>query len=368
MPIFMDRHDIVGVTAQDVAEAHQKDLKIQDKFGCKALTYWFDEERGTAFCLIDADNSKAVEAMHEEAHGLIPHRIIEVNSNLVETFLGRIEDPKVEDNTGKRDLLIIEEPAFRALLLAELKNIPSIHLEQSMASVNSLISHCRQIIQSKMEEFNGKEVELSVHGYTASFASVTNAVQCAIEIQNHFRESGMNIQLGMSISAGDPVTQKEEFFGEVVQSAVRLCHIASEGEVILSSKVKEQYKKENFGQFLEANSLKTLDPGDEDFLNRLMDTTEMYWNRERFNVEDLSRHIGVSRSHLYRKITNVTGQSAASFVKEYRLNKALEMIENRQGNISQIAYETGFNNPSYFSKCFLTQFGILPSDYANRIA
>ncbi len=45
MPIYMDRHDLPGVTAKDVAEAHQKDLKIQEAHGCRALTYWFDEER-----------------------------------------------------------------------------------------------------------------------------------------------------------------------------------------------------------------------------------------------------------------------------------------------------------------------------------
>ena len=50
MPIFMDRHDIPGATAKDVAEAHKQDLAIQDDFNCRALTYWFDEEKGMAFC------------------------------------------------------------------------------------------------------------------------------------------------------------------------------------------------------------------------------------------------------------------------------------------------------------------------------
>lgn len=55
MPIYMDRHDVSDeVTAKHVAELHQEDLKIQHKHNCKGLTYWFDEERKTAFCLIDA--------------------------------------------------------------------------------------------------------------------------------------------------------------------------------------------------------------------------------------------------------------------------------------------------------------------------
>ena len=90
---YMDRHDIKGTTATEVAEAHQKDLEIQDKYGCKALTYWFDEANGTTFCLIEAPRKQAVEQMHHEAHGHVPSEIIEVNPGAVKAFLGRIEDP-----------------------------------------------------------------------------------------------------------------------------------------------------------------------------------------------------------------------------------------------------------------------------------
>ena len=78
MPIYMDRHDLSGVTAKDVAQAHQKDLSIQEDFGCRGITYWFDEERGAAFCLIEAPDKNAVKEMHDHAHGLVPHQILEV--------------------------------------------------------------------------------------------------------------------------------------------------------------------------------------------------------------------------------------------------------------------------------------------------
>ena len=56
MPIYMDRHDLDSVTAKDVALVHLEDIKVQGKFNCKGLTYWFDEERGTAFCLVESPN------------------------------------------------------------------------------------------------------------------------------------------------------------------------------------------------------------------------------------------------------------------------------------------------------------------------
>jgi hypothetical protein len=60
----MDRHDpFETVTAENILNMHQEDLKIQDQFGCKALTYWFDEKRQNAFCLIEAPNAKAIQEM-----------------------------------------------------------------------------------------------------------------------------------------------------------------------------------------------------------------------------------------------------------------------------------------------------------------
>ena len=63
MPLYMDRHDISGSTAEDVSQAHRRDLKVQARHSCKALTYWYDESRGTAFCLVEAPTAIAVSEM-----------------------------------------------------------------------------------------------------------------------------------------------------------------------------------------------------------------------------------------------------------------------------------------------------------------
>src|SRR6476469_2632938 len=120
MPIYMDRHYVSeAVTAEHVAQLHQQDLKVQDQFGCRGLTYWFDDKRKTAFCLIEAPDAKALENMHNHAHGQVPHRIIEVEPGIVESFLGRIEDPKKTKDT---ELNIIDDPAFRTIMIIELKH------------------------------------------------------------------------------------------------------------------------------------------------------------------------------------------------------------------------------------------------------
>src|SRR3954468_10145256 len=99
MPIYMDVHNVPGVKAKDVAEAHHKDLFHQEEYGCKCLTYWIDEQRENIFCLIEAPEKDAVEKLHRKAHGLIPNKIIEENKTLVESFLGRIYDPEEATTT-----------------------------------------------------------------------------------------------------------------------------------------------------------------------------------------------------------------------------------------------------------------------------
>ena len=79
MPLYMDIHThIEGLTKDAVAQAHQADLKTQDKYGAKYLRYWFDEASGKVFCLIEAPNKEAAIAVHKEAHGLLADELIEV--------------------------------------------------------------------------------------------------------------------------------------------------------------------------------------------------------------------------------------------------------------------------------------------------
>ncbi len=119
MPIYMDIHHVPGIEAVDAAEAHRKDMLIQEEHQCKCMTYWVDVNRGVAFCLIEAPDKSIVEEMHRRSHGLVPNKIIEVKNDLVESFLGRINDPEnaaISDN----GLKVFSEPALRILLVTDM--------------------------------------------------------------------------------------------------------------------------------------------------------------------------------------------------------------------------------------------------------
>ena len=79
MPLFMDEHEKVeGLTAQAVAGAHQKDLETQGRYGVNYRQYWFNEQEGKVYCLVEAPDKEAAERVHREAHGLVADEITEV--------------------------------------------------------------------------------------------------------------------------------------------------------------------------------------------------------------------------------------------------------------------------------------------------
>ena len=353
----MDRHDVSEVvTAKHVALLHQEDLKIEHKFGCKGLTYWFDEKRKTAFCLIEAPNKKAVQNMHKEAHGEIPHKIIEVNANLVESFLGRIEDPDSVQNNG---LNIISDPAHRTIMVIELRMISMLN--------EDLLNNVNKILRNILTKFKGGIVKHYDDYILISFASVSKAVLCSLEIQSKIKKiiskiGDTNFKIKIGLSSGAPVTKKASIFEDTIKLAERMCKI-SDAEIVVSSEVKDLYKSENLNIFIEGEQVFALTPSDEQFLNLLFDYIEDVWRNTNLKVDDFNKHLGYSKSKLYRKMMILTKKSPNTFLNEYRLSKALELLNKKKGNISEIAFASGFNSLSYFSKCFQKKYHLLPSDY-----
>ena len=80
MPLYMDHHkeDVEGLATEAVAQAHQKDLETQDDHGVKYHSYWYNEDKGEIFYLVEAPSEEAAEAVHREAHGLTADEMIEV--------------------------------------------------------------------------------------------------------------------------------------------------------------------------------------------------------------------------------------------------------------------------------------------------
>ena len=363
----MDRHDVSeAVTAEIVAQIHQEDLKIQDQFGCRGLTYWFDDKRKTAFCLIEAPDKKAIQEMHDKAHGQVPHSIIEVETSIVESFLGRIEDPEKAQNT---ELNIINDPAFRTLMVISLNQLTPVNSDSDKFKIS--FKKFNQAIRKILNVYEGKPVHQSDYHYLVSFKSVTNAARAASGIQllnRDFSKQKMKEKmiLKMGLSAGVPVTSKQLFFEDAIKLAERMCVLVN-GEIIVSAEVKDLYKSENADSFIKGKGIYALSPSDEKFITLLMDYTDTTWSDANLKVDHYCRTVGCSKSQLYRKMILLTGKSPHIFIMEYRLKEALKRLRKNAGNISEIAFETGFSSPSYFTKCFKKKFGLLPANFLNSL-
>jgi len=104
---------------------------------------------------------------------------------------------------------------------------------------------------------------------------------------------------------------------------------------------------------------------DSKFLKKVMDIIEDNYNKPDFDVNAFAQKAAMSKTLLNQKLQNLIGQSTSKFISNYRLKKAQTLIEinktSKNMNVSEIAYEVGFNDPKYFSRCYLKKYGILPS-------
>ncbi|MCF2503740.1 ATP-binding protein [Dyadobacter sp. CY107] len=105
---------------------------------------------------------------------------------------------------------------------------------------------------------------------------------------------------------------------------------------------------------------------DDKFVKKVMSVIEAHISDPDFTVEILGSEIGMSSAHLSRKLKSLTQFSANEIIKKYRIKKASLLLENKEGNISEVMYDVGFSNLSYFSKCFREEFGVTPKEYVKK--
>lgn len=240
MPVYMDRHYVEGATRHAIADAHQKDLALQDKYHVKFLTYWFDEMRSTAFCLIEAPNRETIERAHNDAHGSVPNEVLEVDPTVVDAFLGRIKDPP-PGNSGEISI----DPGFRAIMFTDLKDSTLMTMLYGDAKALHLLHVHNALTRNALNEYEGREIKHTGDGIMASFASVPAAVGCGVAIQKAFAaynqehpETPLFLRIGLS--AGEPIEEHGDLFGKAVQLAARLCAHAEPSRILVDQVVLDQ--------------------------------------------------------------------------------------------------------------------------------
>lgn len=139
---------------------------------------------------------------------------------------------------------------------------------------------------------------------------------------------------------------------------IKIIHLLQERQ-----KLREQLLRQ-----LQDNKLLLAEPEkaesmDDRFLRKFIAQIEEVYADSGYNVERLSETLGLSRGHLHRKIKELTGTTPVDFLRNYRLNKAAQLLKQKRYTISEVAYQTGFTSPAYFSKCFKAVYDVTPTEY-----
>jgi len=364
MPLFMDCHNTPGIKIQEAEKAHLKDLAVQEKYNVKYLAYWVNEDSGKVFCLMKAPNKEAIKKTHLLANGIETCNIVEVEGGLYSAFMGKdlqdnkdlILDKNGNPDTGYRFILNLD-------IIAVTRLTDFIDFEQLKLPQKPLKCAEQLILKNNGTVIN----QLSFDRLIAVFKTPESCLLCAKEIQEKFlshqqqyTSNEWNFRFTMGLCIGEPVTNTDDqIFQNALHQSMWYCKIAENGKIALP--VEFQEISVLCRTEMDGENITIINKSDQAFIQELFDQINMHISKVNFTIDQLSKEMGLSRAQLYRKINSMSSTSPVQFVRDIRLRYALNLIKERKLTISEIAYELGFSNPSYFAKCFKEKYGISPS-------
>jgi len=245
MPLYMDIHNLPeGTTPEDVAKAHAKDMEIQRKYGVEYHKYWVNESGSKVFCLAHAPNAEAAECVHREAHGMMAEKIIEVEPDVAEVFLGGTETNAAGAVIFPDGGADARDPGIRTILFTDVVNSTTLTQSLGDEAALAILGAHDTIVRDALSAMGGREIKHTGDGIMASFVSAAGAVRCAIQIQRELnKHAQMNprrlLKVRVGAAVGEPVEQDNDLFGSTVQLAARLCAHAQPEQILVSNAIAE---------------------------------------------------------------------------------------------------------------------------------
>jgi class 3 adenylate cyclase len=244
MPMYMDIHEIQGVNPEDVAKAHLADVKIQDKYGVEYIKYWLNESRGKIFCLCNAPSAEAADRVHREAHGLPASKIIEVEPDVAQGFLGGTDVNPAGAAILPGGSASDRDPGIRTVLFTDIVDSTALTQRLGDEAAMTLLDVHDSIVRDALRTHGGREVKHTGDGIMACFLSSAGAVRCAARIQRALGErvpveTDVLVRVRIGAAAGEPVENHDDLFGATVQLAARLCTHADPQQSLVSNAVAE---------------------------------------------------------------------------------------------------------------------------------
>lgn len=241
MPLYMDIHNLEDITLDRLNELHHLDCDVQQRYGVRYLKWWWNETSGKVFCLVEAPDTEAANAVHREAHGFVCDGIIEVEASMTESLMG--EPPVsnhgaalVSDGSGV-------DSGFRTVLFTDMVGSTDMTSRLGDAAAMDVLRTHDRIVRKAIDAHAGRQVKHTGDGIMAAFNSAARGVFCAVDVQRaldeHNADAEIPIELSVGLSAGEPVEDSSDLFGATVQLAARVCGHAAGGEILVANVVAE---------------------------------------------------------------------------------------------------------------------------------
>ncbi|UZR96485.1 alpha/beta fold hydrolase [Chondrinema litorale] len=244
----------------------------------------------------------------------------------------------------------------------------------------------KELISQFVRQYRGKIIQFRKDTFIATFEGPSKAVHCSIDLIDMIKSMQAQLAIGIHIKEG--AVDEAHFISDETEDFVEsILQQAKPNQILITQSVRHllsgaglsftQYKSvyetvsgdslllftvsDNSRVDLELESYQYHLPQSDSFLEEVLHCINDNISNEFFGVDKLCKEIAISERQLQRKLKAITNKSPNQLISSVRLHKAKELIIGQQENIADIAFKTGFSNPSYFSKCFKKEFGLTPS-------
>jgi len=249
-----------------------------------------------------------------------------------------------------------------------LKNAPMILLVEDNADV-------RSFIRSNLGmDFTFKEAANGLDGLAIALETIPdliitdlmmpkmNGIELSEKLKSDERTSHIPL---IMLTAKSDVESKIEGFEKGADHYITKPFDISELQARVANLIEQRNKlREKFSREIKLQPKDIMIKSkDEEFLIRAIETIEQNISDPEFTVETFQKEMWMSRMQLHRKLKALTEKSTSEFIRSIKMKRAAQLVESKMGSIAEVAYEVGFNDPSYFTKCFRLEFDVSPSEY-----
>lgn len=350
MPLFMDFHkiDSDAVTEDDMYQAHLRDVAVQNKHGLIYKKYYLNLPHKTAFCLMESPDKEACMESHKEAHGVGACNIIEVSrEHEFNPYMG-------EGGKNEQDLALTisgeMDSGYRTIMLVDFLDL--MENQKLMGSK----------IMDAIKQNNGNVIKVPSEKYMASFIDALDALVCALQISRHFESSDQNTLFSLALATGKPVDEHGKNLFEETKTRVNvMSRLGFQKGIYMDLETKISASRSNDFSKIDDTGLIVLDQLSYNEIEKLQKVLVKNLNNSAFKSDGLSKELGLSKTQAYRKISALVGMPPNRLLSELRLIHAVRALKKGGKTVSEIAYDSGFNSPTYFTRVFRNRFNVLPT-------